>query len=77
MLGDDLEEWTAESSMLKRTFRQLRLVAGLIERRQPGQEKTGPAGHLQCRLYLRRPQEYEPDHVARLKAAPGWRRRTA
>ncbi|MFW5834620.1 MAG: ligase-associated DNA damage response DEXH box helicase, partial [Pseudomonadota bacterium] len=39
ILGDDLEEWMAESSLLKRTFRQVATIAGLIERRHPGQEK--------------------------------------
>jgi ATP-dependent helicase Lhr and Lhr-like helicase len=36
MLGDDLEEWMAESSMLKRTFRNVAVIAGLIERRSRG-----------------------------------------
>ena len=36
MLGDDLEAWMAESSMLRRTFRNVAVIAGLIERRQPG-----------------------------------------
>ena len=41
MLGDDLEAWMAESSLLKRTFRNVAVIAGLIERRYPGQRKTG------------------------------------
>ncbi|MBM3570896.1 MAG: ligase-associated DNA damage response DEXH box helicase [Alphaproteobacteria bacterium] len=40
MLGDDLEAWMAESSLLKRTFRNVAVIAGLIERRHPGEEKT-------------------------------------
>ena len=40
MLGDDLEEWMDESSMLRRTFRNVAVIAGLIERRHPGHEKT-------------------------------------
>ncbi|HLI21118.1 MAG TPA: ligase-associated DNA damage response DEXH box helicase, partial [Stellaceae bacterium] len=40
MLGDDLELWMAESSMLRRSFRNVAIVAGLIERNHPGQEKT-------------------------------------
>ncbi len=38
-LGDDLEEWLAESMLMKRTFRHCAVIAGLIERRFPGQEK--------------------------------------
>src|SRR5690606_24134917 len=39
MLGDDLEAWLADSWMLKRTFRNCALIAGLVEKRHPGQEK--------------------------------------
>jgi len=41
MLGDDLDAWLAESNLMKRTFRQVALIAGLVERRHPGREKTG------------------------------------
>jgi ATP-dependent Lhr-like helicase len=41
MLGDDLEAWLAESSLMRRTFRTVAVIAGLIERRHPGREKTG------------------------------------
>ncbi len=40
MLGDDLEAWLAESALMKRTFRNCAIIAGLIERRFPGQEKS-------------------------------------
>ncbi|MBI3436892.1 MAG: ligase-associated DNA damage response DEXH box helicase [Proteobacteria bacterium] len=40
MLGDDLEAWLEESALMKRTFRQCAIIAGLIERRYPGEEKT-------------------------------------
>ena len=36
MLGDDLEAWLAESALMKRTFRNCAIIAGLIERRYPG-----------------------------------------
>jgi ATP-dependent Lhr-like helicase len=32
MLGDDLEAWMSQSSLLKRTFRSVAVIAGLIER---------------------------------------------
>src|SRR5712672_1839367 len=40
MLGDDLEAWLAESALMKRTFRNCAIIAGLIERRFPGKEKS-------------------------------------
>src|SRR3546814_5535637 len=39
MLGDDLEEWMAESSMLRRTFRNVAVIAGLIEARSAGRSE--------------------------------------
>ena len=35
MLGDDLEAWMAESYLLKRTFRNVALISGLIAKRHP------------------------------------------
>ena len=54
MLGDDLEAWLAESALMKRTFRNCAIIAGLIERRFPGQEKVAPPGHDLDRPRLRR-----------------------
>ena len=41
MLGDDLDSWLADSNLYKRTFRNCAIIAGLIQRRFPGKEKTG------------------------------------
>jgi Lhr-like helicase len=54
MLGDDLEAWLAESALMKRTFRNCAVIAGLIERRHPGQEKTGRQVTMIDRPRLRR-----------------------
>ena len=54
MLGDDLEAWLAESALMKRTFRTCAIIAGLIERRFPGEEKIAPPGHDLDRPRLRR-----------------------
>src|ERR1700748_3891927 len=40
MLGADLEAGLAESALMKRTFRNCAIIAGLIERRFPGEEKS-------------------------------------
>ncbi len=63
MLGDDLEEWMAESSMLRRTFRNVAVIAGLIERRMPGQEKTGRQVTFNADLIYDVLRKHEPDHV--------------
>jgi len=63
MLGDDLEEWLNESSLMKRTFRAVATIAGLIERRHPGQEKTGRQMTASSDLIYDVLRQYEPDHV--------------
>ena len=63
MLGDDLEEWMAESSMLRRTFRNVAVIAGLIERRHPGQEKTGRQVTFNADLIYDVLRKHEPGHV--------------
>jgi Lhr-like helicases len=63
MLGDDLEEWMAESSVLKRTFRNVAVIAGLIERRYPGQEKTGRQVTFNSDLIYNVLRSHEPRHV--------------
>ena len=44
MLGDDLEDWMAESSMLRRTFRQVAVIAGLIDQRPDDLQARFTAG---------------------------------
>lgn len=63
MLGDDLDAWLAESSLLKRTFRDCAIVSGLIERRYPGQEKTGRQVTFSSDLIYNVLREHEPDHI--------------
>ncbi len=63
ILGDELEEWLAESSLLKRTFRDCAVVAGLIERRQAGREKTGRQVTFNSDLIYDVLRKHEPDHV--------------
>jgi ATP-dependent Lhr-like helicase len=75
MLGDDLEEWLAESSLMKRTFRDCAIIAGLIERNYPGQKKTGRQVTMSSDLVYDVLRRHEPDHIllraARADAAKG------
>jgi ATP-dependent Lhr-like helicase len=63
ILGDDLEEWITESSMLKRLFRTVAVIAGLIERRHPGQEKTGRQVTFNSDLIYDVLRRHEPGHI--------------
>ena len=75
MLGDDLEAWLQESALMKRTFRQCAVIAGLIERRFPGQEKSGRQVTMSTDLVYDVLRRHEPDHLllraARADAATG------
>jgi ATP-dependent Lhr-like helicase len=63
MLGDDLESWLAESVLMKRTFRDCAVIAGLIDRRHPGQTKTGRQVTFSADLIHDVLKEHEPGHL--------------
>ncbi|MCE1234754.1 MAG: ligase-associated DNA damage response DEXH box helicase [Hyphomicrobiales bacterium] len=63
MLGDDLEAWLDESVMLKRTFRNCAIISGLVERRHPGQEKSGRQATAATDLIFDVLRSHEPDHI--------------
>lgn len=75
MLGDDLEDWLAESFMMKRSFKGCAILAGLIERRFPGAEKSGRQITFSADLVYDVLRRHEPDHLllrcAREDAATG------
>ena len=75
MLGDDLEAWLAESALMKRMFRNCAIIAGLIERRFPGQEKSRRQVTISTDLVYDVLRSHQPDHVllraARADAATG------
>ena len=75
MLGDDLEAWLAESALMKRTFHQCAVIAGLIERRSVGGEKTRRQTTMSTDLVYDVLRRHQPDHVllraARAEAATG------
>jgi ATP-dependent Lhr-like helicase len=75
MLGDDLDAWLAESWLLKRTFRNCALISGLIEKRHPGQEKSGRQVTVSADLIYDVLRSHEPDHIllqaTRIDAASG------
>jgi ATP-dependent Lhr-like helicase len=75
MLGDDLEAWLAESSLMRRTFRNCAVIAGLVERHYPGQKKSGRQVTISSDLIYDVLRRHQPDHVllraARADAARG------
>lgn len=75
ILGEELEEWMAESSMLRRTFRNIATIAGLIEKNHPQQEKSGRQMTMNADLIYDVLRKHEPDHIlmraTRQEAASG------
>ncbi|MCR6645654.1 MAG: hypothetical protein NVV62_14635 [Terricaulis sp.] len=64
MLGDDLESWLAESTLMKATFAKCAIIAGMIERNRPGAErKTGRQVSFSTDLIYDVLKQYEPDHI--------------
>ncbi len=63
LLGDDLESWMADSSMLRRTFRNVAVIAGLIERNHPGQEKSKRQVTVNSDLIYDVLRRHQPDHI--------------
>ena len=69
MLGDDLEAWLAESALMKRTFRNCAIIAGLIERRFPGEEKTRRQMTISTDLVYDVLRKHQPDHLSAARGA--------
>jgi ATP-dependent Lhr-like helicase len=63
MMGDDLEAWMAESSMLRRTFRNVAVISGLVDRNQPGQERSRRQVTVNTDLIYDVLRKHQPDHV--------------
>jgi ATP-dependent Lhr-like helicase len=63
MLGDDLEAWMAESSMLRRTFRNVAVISGLIVRHQPNADKNRRQVTVNSDLIYDVLRKHQPDHI--------------
>jgi ATP-dependent Lhr-like helicase len=68
ILTHEFVAWVEESSLLKRAFRDVAVISGLIERQQPGARKTGRQMSFSSDLIYDVLRRYEPDHLL-LRAA--------
>jgi len=62
-LREGLERWLGESSLMKRTFRTSAVIAGLIERRFPGMQKSGRQATISSDVIYDTLVKYDPDHL--------------
>ncbi len=63
LLGEDLDVWMAETSMLRRTFRNVAVISGLVDRHHPGAEKNRRQITVNTDLIYNVLRKHQPDHV--------------
>jgi ATP-dependent helicase Lhr and Lhr-like helicase len=68
ILEDEFVDWIENSALLKRAFREVAVIGGLVERQQPGKTKSGRQVTFSTDLIYDVLRRYEPDHLL-LKAA--------
>jgi ATP-dependent Lhr-like helicase len=68
ILTEEFVEWVQQSHLLRRAFREVAVIAGLVERQHPGKRKTGKQVTFSTDLIYDVLRRYEPDHLL-LKAA--------
>ena len=68
ILEDEFVDWVQGSHLLKRAFREVAVIGGLVERQHPGKRKTGRQVTFSTDLIYDVLRRYEPDHLL-LKAA--------
>ena len=68
ILEHEFVEWVQQSALLKRAFRDVAVIGGLVERQQPGKRKTGRQVTFSTDLIYDVLRKYEPDHLL-LRAA--------
>jgi ATP-dependent Lhr-like helicase len=62
-LREGFETWLQGNAVMKRTFRGVALIAGLIERNLPGQRKTGRQATFSSDILYDTLVKYDPDHL--------------
>ncbi|MBB3763031.1 ATP-dependent Lhr-like helicase [Sphingomicrobium lutaoense] len=68
ILEEEFREWVEESHLLRRAFREVAVIGGLVERQHPGQRKTGKQVSFSTDLIYDVLKKYEPSHLL-LRAA--------
>jgi ATP-dependent Lhr-like helicase len=68
ILEHEFVDWVQQSHLLKRAFREVAVIGGLVERQQPGKRKSGKQVTFSTDLIYDVLRRYEPDHML-LRAA--------
>jgi ATP-dependent Lhr-like helicase len=63
ILTHEFVDWVQDSYLLRRAFREVAVISGLVERQHPGKRKTGRQVTFSTDLIYDVLRKYEPDHV--------------
>jgi ATP-dependent helicase Lhr and Lhr-like helicase len=63
ILTHEFVEWVEQSALLKRAFREVAVISGLVERQHPGKRKSGRQVTFSTDLIYDVLRRYEPDHL--------------
>ncbi|HEX7930666.1 MAG TPA: helicase-related protein, partial [Sphingomicrobium sp.] len=63
ILTHEFVDWVQQSYLLRRAFREVAVIGGLVERQHPGKKKSGRQVTFSTDLIYDVLQRYEPDHV--------------
>ncbi|WP_315765139.1 ligase-associated DNA damage response DEXH box helicase [Sphingomonas sp. Y38-1Y] len=63
ILEHEFVEWVQGSALLKRAFREVAVIGGLVERQHPGKKKTGKQVTFSTDLIYDVLRKYEPGHL--------------
>ncbi len=63
ILAHEFVDWVQQSHLLRRAFREVAVISGLVERQHPGKRKTGKQVTFSTDLIYDVLRKYEPDHL--------------
>ena len=63
ILTHEFVAWVQDSYLLRRAFREVAVIAGLVERQHPGKRKSGRQVTFSTDLIYDVLRKYEPDHL--------------
>lgn len=63
ILAHEFIDWVQQSYLLRRAFREVAVISGLVERQQPGKRKSGRQVTFSTDLIFDVLRKYEPDHL--------------
>ncbi|MEW4449625.1 ligase-associated DNA damage response DEXH box helicase [Qipengyuania sp. JC766] len=63
ILTEEFVDWVQDSQLLRRAFREVAVIGGLVERQHPGKRKTGKQVTFSTDLIYDVLRKHEPDHL--------------